>query len=141
MGKINSRTKGASGERELAKFLKNRLKLDFMPERNLEQVRSGGSDIINVYPFHFECKRVEVLDLQSWWIQSKSSAMKDGAIPVVAFRQNRKPWEFLIGANHIGVEVGYIRMKDKTFVTWALATMEKAKDGYLPSNVTQQIVN
>lgn len=119
---MNVRNKGANGERELAKWLFENFDLEHMPERNLEQVRSGGSDIINIYPFFFECKRVEVLDLQSWWIQVRTEAEKDNqnAIPVVAFRQNRKPWEFLISASYIGNELGYMRLNQATFKEWAL---------------------
>lgn len=122
MTKINSRAKGASGEREFAKWLEVNLKLDYTPTRNLEQVRSGGSDIIDVYPFVFEVKRRENLDLQSWWIQVKHDALKfdECAIPIVAFRQNRKPWEFLISANNICVDKGYVRLPENVFIKWAL---------------------
>lgn len=116
---INIRNKGASGERELAKWLHTNLHLDELPQRNLEQVRSGGSDLI-VYPFYFECKRCETLSLKDWWIQVKYEALKVNAIPVVAFRQNRKQWEFLIGANNIGVDKSFIRITHDVFIPWAI---------------------
>ncbi len=119
MGKINARAKGAAGERELAKWLHRNFRLDVIPTRNLEQVRSGGSDIIDFYPFFFECKRVESLDLQSWWNQVLFTVRKceyQDPIPVVAFRQNRKPWEFLVSATHIGLNKGFIRLREKEFV-------------------------
>ena len=70
---VNARSKGASGEREFCHWLTDNLGLEVIPERNLEQVRSGGADICNVYPFIFEIKRVEVLDLKGWWIQVKEA--------------------------------------------------------------------
>ena len=126
---MNNRAKGASGEREFCKWMENNLKLDHRPTRNLEQVRGGGSDIIDVYPFCVEVKRREVLDLQSWWIQVKHDAKKlgDDAIPIVAFRQNRKPWEFLISSGYIGLEIGFIRLTEKTFIDWA----DNALNSYL----------
>ena len=61
MAKINGRSKGAAGERELAKWLHRNFKLDTAPTRNLEQVRSGGSDIIDFYPFFLKSSQVHQL--------------------------------------------------------------------------------
>lgn len=116
---VNGRAKGAAGEREFCKWLQKKFELDFLPERNLEQVRSGGSDILGVYPFVFEVKRVESLDIVKAWIQCKTDARAAGGEPVVAFRKNRQPWEFLISATHIGNEFGFIRMDERTFLEWA----------------------
>ncbi len=124
MGRINSRAKGAAGEREFCKWIVNNLNIieqEINPERNLEQVRSGGADIIGVTPFVFEVKRVENLDLQGAWVQVVTAKRKNhsGWHPVVAFRYNRKPWEFLISAQHIGLDLGYIRLTKSTFKKWA----------------------
>lgn len=123
MGRINSRAKGASGEREFCKWITKNLNIDkdVEPERNLEQVRSGGADVINCAPFLFEVKRVENLDLQSAWIQIVSAKRKNfpGRQPIVAFRKNRKPWEFLISAQHIGLDLGFVRLREKQFAEWA----------------------
>lgn len=121
---INSRSKGAAGEREFCKWLNDKLKLDFMPERNLDQVRNGGSDILGVYPFVFEVKRVENLDLKGAWIQCKSDANFLGGEPVVAFRKNRKPWRFLISSKHIGCTTGFMILEEKTFIEWALKIID-----------------
>lgn len=126
MPRINARAKGAAGERELAKWLHTTFNLGALPTRNLEQVRSGGSDIIDFYPFYFECKRVESLDLQSWWNQvlfEVRKCMHSDPVPVVAFRQNRKPWEFLISASEIGLTKGFIRLRDKEFIGYAEKVM------------------
>lgn len=132
---VNGRTKGAAGEREFCKWLSDNLDIPHA-ERNLEQVRGGGSDIVNCYPFVFEIKRVESLDLQNAWIQCKNACEEyrksgfgydENLLPVVAFRFNRKPWEFLISAQLIGCEKGYLRTTEKTFISWAKMQLELYK--------------
>jgi len=120
---LNARTKGASGEREFCRWLEQNFNLPVDAERNLEQVRKGGADIL-VPPFSFEIKRHETLSLLSWWIQAKSAAEKVGLTPIVAFRQNRKPWEFLISARNIGCQKGFIRLNEKVFKDWMQGVWE-----------------
>ena len=115
---VNARSKGAAGEREFCDWLEKNCTLPEPAQRNLEQVRSGGTDII-MPPFAFEVKRREVLDLQGWWIQAKNDAKKLSLDPVVAFRQNRKPWEFLIAARYlIDSDFGFLRMSEFVFKKW-----------------------
>lgn len=118
--RINVRTKGAAGELEFCRWIYNNMNVP-MPTRNLEQVRSGGSDIIDIEPFYFEVKRCETLSLYGWWIQVRKAVQETcnkNIIPVVAFRQNRKPWEFLIPATFIGAGRGYLRVSERTFLRW-----------------------
>ena len=114
---LNARAKGAAGEREFCKWLEKHFTLPQEAQRNLEQVRAGGTDVI-MPPFAFEVKRRETLDLLAWWIQAKHDADGLELEPVVAFRQNRKPWEFLISASHIGCGLGFIRLDERTFRQW-----------------------
>lgn len=114
---INVRRKGAAGEREFCSWLKRTLKLKTLPTRNLEQVRSGGADVIDIPPFVFEVKRCEQVFLPTWWAQV-CTASNRGDIPVVAYRKNRKPWRFLISAKWIGLERGFIRLEEKIFSEW-----------------------
>ena len=119
MGRINSRTKGASGEREFASWLQRVLSLTETPLRNLEQVRSGGADIVDVPPFIFEVKRCEQLDLRKWWMQVTKAQGQDHHLErVVVFRQNRKPWKGLISANHIGLETGFVEIQEYELEKW-----------------------
>jgi hypothetical protein len=129
MAKLNARAKGAAGEREFCKWLeKNFPNLPMEAKRNLDQVREGGTDVV-MYPFCFEVKRRENLDLQSWWIQSKKAGKEIGCIPIVAFRQNRQPWEFLIGVDYLvsakDLQLGYIRLNEAVFKAWFSAAFEK----------------
>ena len=126
MSRINGRNKGANGEREAAKWLKLKFKLEHEPERNLEQVRFGGSgktqagfDLQGFQPFCFEIKRCEKLDLRSWWVQCVHAVTADYPVPVVMFRQNRGKWRFLISAKYIGLKNAFICLEEREFILWA----------------------
>lgn len=90
---INSRTKGKTAERELANLLGHRLGLSL--ERNLDQWRSGGFDLLGLPGVALEVKRCETVALKQWWNQTLSQAGRD-LIPVLAYRQSRKPWAFVV---------------------------------------------
>lgn len=133
---INSRAKGSSGEREMCSWLQKNFNLITKPERNLDQVRDSGADII-CYPFAFEVKRCEKLDLLDWWSQVKR-AVNDregkafGLEPVVAFRQNTMKWEFLIAGEHIGIDGSWCRLTEVAFIKWVNAYLKKIQvDGYI----------
>lgn len=126
MSVINVRNKGASGEREFCDWIKRNLilpELNSLVQRNLEQVRSGGADIIvEGLPFAFEVKRVESLALHKWWsqvIRATTTGLAKNLIPVVAFRQNKKDWEFLISAEYLGCEYGFVHITEPVFIQWA----------------------
>lgn len=116
--KINSRSKGANGEREAATWLAKKFKLEKVPQRNLEQVRSGGFDLIGFEPFALEIKRCQVLSLRAWWVQVVN-ACPPGAHPVVMYRQNHQSWRFLISAKNIGLRNGFIQLEEREFTLWA----------------------
>lgn len=121
MARINPRTKGASGEREFCRWLAENFNVP-PPQRNLEQVRSGGSDVIDVEPFYFEVKRCEALSFEAWWRQVRKAVIKacdNRLIPVVAYRQNKQPWRFLISAEFIGVDKGFLHVSERVFIRWA----------------------
>ena len=121
---INSRDKGIRGELEFAKWLHKNLNLDKVPDRDLEQARKGGADILEVKPFVFEVKRQEKLLLNLWWQQVEKSVATKNSIPVVAYRQNYQPWRFLISAKMIGLDCGYIQIESGVFIEWVLNTMD-----------------
>lgn len=115
---INGRAKGAAGEREFCRWLQKVLDLDETPTRNLEQTREGGADILGVEPFVFEIKRCEGLKKQDWWLQVKAASTGEDDVPVVAYRQNRQPWRFLISANYLGLEAGFLELEERYFIKW-----------------------
>lgn len=88
--KINSRSKGASGEREFAKLLR---KHGYEAERGCQH--SGGKDSpdvkTNMPNIHWEVKRTERLRLHDALEQSKRDA-GDDEMAVVAYRRNHADW-------------------------------------------------
>lgn len=88
--RINSRQKGASGEREFAKVLR-----DANLDARRGQQFSGGTDSPDVVcpaltNVHFEVKRVEAGSLYEWMEQAKRDAKEK--LPIVAHRRNRRDW-------------------------------------------------
>ena len=116
---VNSRSTGAAGEREAAKWLQSKFKLEKAPERNLEQARSGGFDLIGFPPFAWEVKRCEQVDKRGWWLQAKTSTTDKYSIPVVMFRKNKGKWKFLISVNYIGLPTGFLQLEEREFILWA----------------------
>lgn len=86
---MNSRAKGASGERELAHELE---KYGFKTRRGQQYSGANGdADVEGVPGLHIECKRVERLNIQEAMKQSRRDA-RAGEIPVVMHRKNRDTW-------------------------------------------------
>lgn len=87
--KINSRTKGKTGELELAEFLRG---MGYAARRG-QQFSGGGDspDVVTDIPgVHLECKRVEAGSLYNWLAQAKRDA--GTKVPVVAHRRNKEEW-------------------------------------------------
>jgi Holliday junction resolvase len=89
-----SRNKGQVGERELLKLLGEELGVEL--SRNLLQTRESGADCLGIRGFAVEVKRQERLCLPAWWRQAVKQGEMHGAEPILAFRQNRQPWRFLL---------------------------------------------
>jgi Holliday junction resolvase len=89
-----SRTKGAAAEREIAKLLRN--ELGFCIERNLDQTRSGGYDLLGIPGWALEIKRHERPSLATWWLQAIAQAEAAQLKPALAWRQSRKPWAIML---------------------------------------------
>lgn len=86
---MNSRAKGAQGERELARKLR-----EYGYEARRGQQFSGANgdpDVVGLDGIHIECKRVERLNLEDAMAQSRRDA-RDGEIPVVMHRKNHCEW-------------------------------------------------
>jgi len=92
---INSRTKGASAEREVFKIISDCLGIKV--ERNLVQTREGGSDT-TVGDWAIEVKRQETLSLTTWWSQAVEQAMRVNKKPMLIYRKSRMPWKVIVSA-------------------------------------------
>lgn len=101
----NIRTKGASGEREVATKLNDTFmslceqmnvpapdKRDLPFQRNQLQTAVGGSDLANPMKLDIEVKRQEQLSVNTWWKQCVESAKRSNGVPILIYRQNRKAW-------------------------------------------------
>ena len=86
----NSRSKGKTGELELAAVLRN---YGYKDARRGQQFSgaNGDADVVGMDGYHIECKRVEKLNLYEAVKQSKRDA-RFGEIPVVMHRKNREEW-------------------------------------------------
>lgn len=102
--RINSRSKGASGEREFSRLLFD--ELGVRVTRNLTQTRDGGHDLIVasdpgspttcfLQRFAIEIKRhaaAKPSDLEGWWQQAIKQAGNAEKMPLLAYRTDRAQW-------------------------------------------------
>ena len=87
MAKINARTKGANGEREVADILQRvvnevAIQCGYVApriRRNTEQSQIGGEDLVGLPWYSIEVKRVERVDLPKWWAQTVAQAGRKAA--------------------------------------------------------------
>lgn len=89
-GAVNSRNKGAAGERELAGKLR-----DYGYDARRGQQYSGANgdaDVVGLPGIHIEVKRVERLNIDEAMEQARRDA-REGEIPVVFHRRNGQPWK------------------------------------------------
>ena len=94
MGKINSRNKGASFEREVAKLINqyfDEINYDYKVKRNLEQYQEKDLGDLNVPNHTIECKRYASGNWykEQWW-QQVCDACGD-TVPVLIWKYNHQP--------------------------------------------------
>ena len=91
MSKINSRRKGAQGERELAKKLRE-YGFDCRRGQQYSGV-NGDADVVGLNGIHIEVKRVERLNIYDAIDQAKRDALPfDTKLPAVFHRKNHCEW-------------------------------------------------
>ena len=92
---INSRTKGASGEREVVNLIEKYTGVRL--ERNLAQSRDGGCDIL-WERFRIEIKRCKNIPtdavIDRWWAQAEGQADGD-EVPILVYRADRQRWKIV----------------------------------------------
>ena len=86
---INSKKKGAKGERELASKLRD---YGYNCRRGQQYNGLEGEDVVGLDYIHIEVKRVQALNLDEAMEQAKRDS-KDNQIPVVFHRKNNKKWK------------------------------------------------
>ena len=89
MAKINSKAKGARGERELSSKLKE---YGYETRRGQQYCGANGdADVVGLDGIHIECKRVEKLNIYDAISQAKADA-KETELPTVFHRKDRSEW-------------------------------------------------
>lgn len=91
---INSRNKGARGERELSSLLNE--KYGYETRRGQQYCGANGdADVVGVNGLHIECKRVEKLNLDKAMAQAMDDA-RSGEIPAVFHRKDKDYWKVTV---------------------------------------------
>lgn len=90
----SERRKGAGGERELFRLLKDELGVSVV--RNLNQTRNGGADGEGLEGVALEVKRAKQARIGPWIAQTVEQAERAGAEPVLAYRVDRQSWRFVV---------------------------------------------
>ena len=86
---MNSRQKGAAGERELAKKLRE---YGYDCRRGQQYCGANGdADVIGLPGIHIECKRVERLNIDEAMLQAIRDR-REGEYPAVFHRKNNGKW-------------------------------------------------
>lgn len=86
---MNSRNKGAAGERELSAKLRE---YGYNCRRGQQYSGANGdADVVGLPGIHIECKHVEKLNLHNAMTQAVNDT-KEGETPAVFHRKNNKDW-------------------------------------------------
>jgi Holliday junction resolvase len=88
---INSKAKGAKGERELAHKLKE---YGYDCRRGQQYNGLDGEDVVGLPYIHIECKRVENLNIDTAMEQAQRDSKEN--IPAVFHRKNNKKWKVTV---------------------------------------------
>lgn len=87
---MNSKRKGADGERELSNKLKE---YGFKTRRGQQYCGANGdADVVGIPGIHIECKRVEQLNIDKAMEQAVHDKKLE-EIPAVFHRKNRTKWK------------------------------------------------
>ncbi len=88
---MNSKQKGARGEREFAAVCREN---GYDARRTQQYCGNTGdaADVVGLNGIHVEVKRVERLNIDDAMAQATRDAEKKGTIPIVAHRKNNCEW-------------------------------------------------
>jgi Holliday junction resolvase len=106
---INSRRKGAAGERELAAYLRQ---FGIIAHRGRQfQGGADSPDVVHDLPdIHLECKRCERGQIYDWLQQARDDA--GDRIPVVVHRKNNQDWVAILPMEDLLRMLGKDRVTD-----------------------------
>jgi hypothetical protein len=96
--KVNSRQKGARGERSFAAFVRNIWGVGAYRGRQYHGRDDAPDVVTDLDGLHFECKFTEKIQIHAAWLQAFTDSSPE-QIPVVAFRRKRGEWMICIRAS------------------------------------------
>ena len=129
----NSRLKGASWERQLAKMVYEELGIEV--KRDLEQYRSADrGDLIGLDGWTIEAKRyaknVGGNFKPEWWKQVTTAANANGTQPVLIYKYDRQPVKCVVFLSSINADyAGKDNVATISFPTWCMLVREGLADG------------
>lgn len=116
MSQINSRNKGAAGEREVAKILREYIGIDV--SRNWQgQAAKGGPDIL-LPGWAVEVKRAKKPLIANWWTQAAFQAQAIGRHPVLVYRLDRGKWRALMSMKALRPDLSCHHQVEMDFECW-----------------------
>jgi hypothetical protein len=114
----NSRTKGRAGEQEVARILRDELRLEVRRNWEAQSAVANQCDLIGVPGWAVEVKRAKVLRIKEWWQQAVQQALAAKARPVLVYRQDRAPWSAMISLMDLRPDLGDHRQCTMTLESW-----------------------
>lgn len=102
---INSKAKGARGERELCTFLRETYGLHAERTQQYCGNSSDSSDIRSDLDCHIEVKRVDRLNLAQAFDQARQDSINSGKTPVVCHKKDRGEWMISMALADLGTFV------------------------------------
>jgi hypothetical protein len=112
----NSRNKGANGEREVAKILRDYLGIDV--QRNWQaQAAGGGADIL-LPGWALEIKRAKRPLIASWWAQAAQQGVISGRQPLLVYRLDRGKWRALMSMKVLSPDLTCHHQVEMDFECW-----------------------
>lgn len=109
---VNSRTKGATFERSIARALFDELGLEFKRDlRQYQQAEYG--DLVTddpSWPYCLELKRYRdgpIGGLSVWWEQVEKAAQRAGQLPVLIYKYDRAPIRVVLTLMDVKADVSF----------------------------------
>ena len=121
---MNSRTKGAKAEREIANILKG---YGYDAHRGVQYSGlNGDADVVGVDGIHIECKRCQQVRDEDFLKQAERDARK-GEIPTVWYRRNREEWKVLMRSEAFLLIWGELTDEQKAHISEKLLSVDKIR--------------